>query len=90
MLFRSVLAAHRAGIRRIIIPARNEADVESIPEDVRRELEIIFVSRINEVIDAALEMLVANPPPPPVAASTKKDQTTRDSEPETVIARPAS
>jgi ATP-dependent Lon protease len=85
-----VLAAHRAGIRRIIIPARNEADVESIPEDVRRELEIIFVSRINEVIDVALEMLVANPPPPPVASSTKKDQTTRDSEPETVIARPAS
>jgi ATP-dependent Lon protease len=85
-----VLAAHRAGIRRIIIPARNEADVEAIPEDVRRELEIIFVGRINEVIDAALEMLVANPPPPPVPASTKKEQTTRDSEPETVIARPAS
>jgi ATP-dependent Lon protease len=63
-----VLAAHRAGIHRIILPARNEADLEDIPEDVRRELEIVPVTRINEVVDAALEKLVANPPPPlPVA-----------------------
>jgi ATP-dependent Lon protease len=60
-----VLAAHRAGIHRIILPARNEADLEDIPEDVRRELEIVPVTRINEVVDAALEKLVANPPPPP-------------------------
>ena len=59
-----VLAAHRAGIRRIILPARNEADLEDIPEDVRSELEIVPVTRINEVVDAALEKLVANPPPP--------------------------
>jgi ATP-dependent Lon protease len=59
-----VLAAHRAGIHRIILPARNEADLEDIPEDVRRELEIVAVNRINEVVDAALEKLVANPPPP--------------------------
>ncbi len=61
-----VLAAHRAGIRRIVMPSRNEADVEDIPEDVRKELTIVFVSRINEVIDSALEVLVANPPPPPM------------------------
>ena len=59
-----VLAAHRAGIRRIIMPSRNEADIEDIPEDVRKELTIVFVTRISEVIDAALEVLVANPPPP--------------------------
>jgi len=59
-----VLAAHRAGIRRILMPSRNEADIEDIPEDVRKELTIVFVSRISEVIDAALEVLVANPPPP--------------------------
>ncbi|HLA10006.1 MAG TPA: endopeptidase La [Pyrinomonadaceae bacterium] len=59
-----VLAAHRAGIRRVIMPARNEADVEDVPEDVRSELKLIFVNRINEVIEAALEVLVANPPPP--------------------------
>ena len=60
-----VLAAHRAGIRRIILPSRNEADVDDIPEDVRNDLQIVFVSGIAEVIDAALEVLVANPPPSP-------------------------
>ena len=58
-----VLAAHRAGIRRIILPSRNEADTDDIPEDVRKELQIVFVSGIAEVVDAALEVLVANPPP---------------------------
>jgi len=65
-----ILAAHRAGIRRILLPSRNEADIEDLPEDVRKELQIVFVSRINEVIDAALEVLVANPPPPPIVTTT--------------------
>lgn len=50
-----VLAAHRAGIRRIILPAQNEADLEEIPEDVRKELEIIPVTHISGVLKAALE-----------------------------------
>ena len=66
-----VLAAHRAGIRRILLPSRNEADVEDIPEDVRNELQIIFVSTINEVIEAALEVLVANPPPAVVSDAAR-------------------
>jgi ATP-dependent Lon protease len=59
-----VLAAHRAGIHRIILPARNEADLEDIPEDVRKELEIVPVTRIKEVVDAALEKFISYPPPP--------------------------
>ena len=50
-----ILAAHRAGIRRIIMPDRNEADIEEIPEDVRKELEIIPAARISDVLAAALE-----------------------------------
>lgn len=50
-----VLAAHRAGIKRIILPERNAADAEEIPEDVRRELEIITATRIDDVLAAALE-----------------------------------
>ncbi|HEY0428809.1 MAG TPA: endopeptidase La [Pyrinomonadaceae bacterium] len=50
-----VLAAHRAGIRRIILPQKNEADIEEIPEDVRRELQIFPAVRINDVLDAALQ-----------------------------------
>jgi len=50
-----ILAAHRAGIRRIILPERNEADTEEIPEDVRKELEIIPAKYISDVLSAALE-----------------------------------
>ena len=50
-----VLAAHRAGIRRIILPQKNEADIEEIPEDVRKELEFVMATRIDDVLDAALE-----------------------------------
>lgn len=57
-----VLAAHRAGIRRIVLPARNEADTEEIPEQVRQELEIIPTTRIGEVLDATLEKEVSQPP----------------------------
>jgi len=59
-----VLAAHRAGIRRVVLPARNEPDTEDIPEDVRRELEFVYASRISEALEGTLEKLVAQPPPP--------------------------
>jgi ATP-dependent Lon protease len=72
-----ILAAHRAGIRRILLPSRNEADVEDLPGDVRQELQIVFVSQIREVIDAALEVLVANLPPPPIATGVHPDSVTR-------------
>lgn len=58
-----VLAAHRAGIRRIILPERNEADTEEIPEDVRAELEIIPAKYISDVLKAALETEVTEPLP---------------------------
>ena len=57
-----VLAAFRAGIRRIILPYQNEADIEDIPEDVRRELEFIPVAKISEVLAAALEKDVSEKP----------------------------
>src|SRR5205085_9092736 len=57
-----VLAAHRAGVRRIIVPNRNEADVDEIPEDVRKELEIISASWISDVLKAALEPAPTAPP----------------------------
>src|SRR5688572_12933076 len=82
-----VLAAHRAGIRRIVLPARNEADTEDIPADVRKDLTIVFVSRISDVIDAALEVLVANPPPalPPDV----HDRSSRANEPEAIRVKEA-
>ncbi|MGI9107582.1 MAG: endopeptidase La [Pyrinomonadaceae bacterium] len=83
-----VLAAHRAGIRRIILPSRNEADIEEIPAEVRAELEIVLVSRISEVLDAALEKLVANPPPPPVNMDAgARNQATGQTPPEALRVR---
>ena len=49
-----VLAAQRAGLTRVIVPRRNEADVEEIPEPLREGLEFVFVDEIDEVLDAAL------------------------------------
>jgi ATP-dependent Lon protease len=50
-----VLAAHRAGIRRVILPARNEKDVGEIQDEVLETLEIRYVRRVEEVLDAAIE-----------------------------------
>lgn len=50
-----VLAAHRIGLDTIIIPRRNEADLEDVPEDVRNDLQFIFVDTVDEVLEAALE-----------------------------------
>jgi ATP-dependent Lon protease len=51
------LAAHRAGIKRVIIPDRNKADLEEVPQEVRDELEFVFVSHLEEVLKGALEKL---------------------------------
>ncbi len=49
-----VLAAHRAGIRKIILPAKNTKDIIEIPEEVRDELGFHFVSSVGEVLDLTL------------------------------------
>jgi ATP-dependent Lon protease len=49
-----VLAAHRVGIRTVILPRRNERDVEDVPEELRRELSFIFVDDASEVLQHAL------------------------------------
>jgi ATP-dependent Lon protease len=60
-----VLAAHRAGIRTVILPKRNEGDIDEIPEEVRRELTFVFADRMEEVLDAALTQRAVEPPAAP-------------------------
>ncbi|MGK3993165.1 endopeptidase La [Sorangium sp. So ce1024] len=50
-----VLAAHRAGITRVVLPQKNARDAEEIPKEVRAELELIFVEDMSQVLAAALE-----------------------------------
>jgi ATP-dependent Lon protease len=48
------LAAHRHGIRRLILPEENRREVVRIPENVRRDMEFIFVESMDQVIAAAI------------------------------------
>ncbi len=52
-----VLAAHRAGLKKVILPKRNESDLEDLPEEVRKHMKFIFVETVDEVLKAALEPL---------------------------------
>ena len=50
-----VLAAQRAGLKRVILPKDNEPDLEELPAETKRELEFVPVDSITQVLDAALE-----------------------------------
>jgi len=50
-----LLAAHRAGLTRVILPARNANDLDDLPEDVRAELEIDVLDDVRQVLEIALE-----------------------------------
>jgi ATP-dependent Lon protease len=50
-----VLAAHRAGIKRVILPERCRKDLIDVPEQARKEIEFIFATQMDEVLKAALE-----------------------------------
>jgi len=49
-----VLAAHRAGLRTVILPKANELDADDIPADVRAQLSLHFVSEVGDVLALAL------------------------------------
>ena len=72
-----LLAAHRAGITEVLVPARNERDLDDIPKDIRDQMKIHLVKRMDEVLPLVLEPPKASvpgsdrgspssvPPPPP-------------------------
>jgi ATP-dependent Lon protease len=49
-----VLAAHRAGLKTVLLPQQNKKDMIEIPRQVRRDLKFVFVSRMDEVLPVAL------------------------------------
>jgi ATP-dependent Lon protease len=61
-----VLAAHRSGLHTVILPHRNEADLEDLPDEVRKALQFVFVETVDDVLSASLE------PKPYAKAKTKK------------------
>jgi ATP-dependent Lon protease len=50
-----IVAAHRAGLRRIMLPARNRKDFEDIPEEVRQQLTFTWLERVDDAVFSALE-----------------------------------
>jgi ATP-dependent Lon protease len=50
-----VLAAHRAGLKTVIMPVRNEADLEDLPEEIRQDMSFVFAETVQDVLDAALD-----------------------------------
>jgi ATP-dependent Lon protease len=56
-----VIAAHRSGIKKVLLPKENEKDVADIPEEVRNELEIKFVTSIENVLKEALDVDLPEP-----------------------------
>jgi ATP-dependent Lon protease len=56
-----VLAAHRSGLAIVILPKRNEADLEDLPEEVRNSMKFVFVESVDQVLEAALEPAARKP-----------------------------
>jgi ATP-dependent Lon protease len=49
-----VLGAHRAGLRRVLMPSHNEADLDDIPADLRKQMQFVMVESIDQVLREAL------------------------------------
>jgi ATP-dependent Lon protease len=50
-----VLAAHRIGLKTVVLPKRNEADLEELPEEVRQSIQFVFADTVDDVLRASLE-----------------------------------
>jgi ATP-dependent Lon protease len=77
-----ILAAHRAGIKRVVLPERNEAELTEVPKDVRAELEIVLVRTMEDALPRVLETtdrfpasgkpILPSPPPRKTASRRSK------------------
>jgi ATP-dependent Lon protease len=76
-----VLAAHRAGIKIVFLPEKNRKDTIDIPKEIRDELDLRFISKVDEALDVALgdvpprgESVPPIPPPPTAAAESSVER----------------
>ena len=67
-----VLAAQRAGVKRVILPRENEPDLDELPAETRRELDFVLVDSIDEVFEAALDGRTAARPAPVALGDGKR------------------
>jgi ATP-dependent Lon protease len=69
-----VMAAHRAGVRTVLVPRENEKDVEDIPPEVRREMRVVPVEHMDEVLDLALAGGMPLPPAASLSGAAEIEQ----------------
>ncbi|MDR2770876.1 MAG: endopeptidase La [Clostridiales Family XIII bacterium] len=67
-----VLAAHRAGIRKVLLPAGNERDIDDVPQNVRRKLEFVLIENADEAMKHVLVRAALPEPAPPVKKQAVK------------------
>jgi ATP-dependent Lon protease len=58
-----LLAAHRAGIRHVLVPAKNRRDLEDIPQDIQDQLQVTLISSMEEILPLVLEPPRRSPSP---------------------------
>ena len=67
-----VMAAHRAGIKTVIVPKRNDVDMDKVPAKVLRDLNVVYVSRLDEVFPISLAPITELPTQP--ASAQQKEE----------------
>jgi ATP-dependent Lon protease len=73
-----VLAAHRNSLRTVILPKRNEMDLDDVPDEIKKSMTFIFAESVEDVIEAALEP--ASSEPFPATETPKKQKTAKKKE----------
>jgi ATP-dependent Lon protease len=70
-----LLAAHRAGIKHVLIPVKNRRDLDDIPSDVKDEMKVTLISTVDEILPLVLEAPRKSADAPESAAPADLDQT---------------
>jgi ATP-dependent Lon protease len=66
-----VLAAHRAGLRTVILPRHNDVDLDDVPEEVRRECRLVLVESVDEALEEAFGVAKSPYAPAPSASQAR-------------------
>lgn len=73
-----VLAAHRAGLKTVILPKLNQSDLDELPEEVKKSIRFVLVDQIDEVLEVALEAVGQGSATPSQARKPRKGKKTDD------------
>ncbi len=83
-----ILAAHLSGAKVVILPKKNEKDLRDVPEEVRKQMKLVLVENMDQVLNAALRRRPRPLKPNPAAAKAKGDHKTGHTRTKTTPAFP--